>query len=149
MRGLGRIFKRGSVYWISYYHRGQEYRESSESENESQARKLLKKRLGEIGSGKLIGPVEERVSFEEMTEDLRTDYRVNKRKAAEIIEYPIKHLKKSFALDKAIDLTTDRIKAHIARRQGEGAKNATINRELAALKRMFELQLIGVETGNR
>src|SRR6266498_1330686 len=139
MRGLGRIFKRGSVYWIAYYHRGKEYRESSESESESQARKLLKKRLGEMGSGKLIGPVEERVTFEEMTEDLLRDYQVNKRKAVKIIEYPIKHLRKSFALDKALDLTTDRINAHIARRQQEGAKNATINRELAALKRMFSL----------
>ena len=139
MRGLGRIFKRGSVYWISYYHRGKEYRESSESESESQARKLLKKRLGEMGSGKLIGPVEERVTFEEMTEDLLRDYQVNKRKAVKIIEYPIKHLRKSFALDKAIDLTTDRINTHIERRQQEGAKNATINRELAALKRMFSL----------
>ena len=139
MRGLGRIFKRGSVYWISYYHRGNEYRESSESESESQARKLLKKRLGEIGSGKLIGPVEERVTFEEMTEDLLRDYRVNKRKAITTIEYPIKHLRESFALNKALDLTTDRINAHISRRQEEGAKNATINRELAALKRMFSL----------
>jgi integrase len=139
MRGLGRIFKRGSVYWIAYYHRGKEYRESSESESESQARKLLKKRLGEMGSGKLIGPVEERVTFEEMIEDLLRDYQVNKRKAVKIIEYPIKHLRKSFALDKALDLTTDRINAHIARRQQEGAKNATINRELAALKRMFSL----------
>jgi integrase len=141
MRGLGRIFKRGSVYWISYYHRGKEYRESCESESESQARKLLKKRLGEMGSGKLIGPVEERVTFEEMTEDLLRDYQVNKRKAVKIIEYPIKHLRKSFAFDKALDLTTDRINAHIARRQQEGAKNATINRELAALKRMFSLAL--------
>jgi integrase len=92
-----------------------------------------------MGSGKLIGPVEERVTFEEMTEDLLRDYQVNKRKAVKIIEYPIKHLRKSFALDKALDLTTDRINAHIARRQQEGAKNATINRELAALKRMFSL----------
>jgi integrase len=40
---------------------------------------------------------------------------------------------------KALDLTSDRINTHIARRQQEGAKNATINRELAALKRMFSL----------
>jgi integrase len=139
MRGLGRIFKRGSVYWIAYYHRGKEYRESSESESESQAKKLLKKRLGEIGTGKLIGPTEERVTFEELTEGLLRDYQVNKRKAVKIIEYPIKHLKVSFGLYKAFDLTTDRINAHIARRQQEGAKNATINRELAALKRMFSL----------
>jgi integrase len=139
MRGLGRIFKRGSVYWVAYWHRGKEYRESSESESESQARKLLKKRLGEMGSGKLVGPIEEKVTFEEIAEDLLRDYEVNKRKAVKIVQYPIKHLRKSFALDKALDITTDRINAHIARRQEEGAKNATINRELAALKRMFSL----------
>ena len=44
MRGMGRIFKRGPVYWIAYSYRGKEYRESSRSETESQARKLLKKR---------------------------------------------------------------------------------------------------------
>jgi integrase len=92
-------------------------------------------------SPKLIGPVEERVTFEEMTEDLLRDYQVNKRKAVKIIQYPIKHLRQSFALDKALDVTTDRINTHIARRQQEGAKNATINRELAALKRMFSLAL--------
>jgi integrase len=74
-----------------------------------------------------------------LTEDLVRDYAVNKRKAVKIIEYPIKHLRKSFAVSKALDVTTDRINAHIARRQQEGAKNATINRELAALKRMFSL----------
>ncbi len=139
MRGLGRVFKRGSVWWIAYYHRGKEHRESSESDRETTAKKLLKKRLGEIGMGKVVGPVEERVTFEELSEDLLRDYQVNKRKAAKIIQYPIKHLKNSFTLYKARDLTTDRINGHIARRQQEGAKNATINRELAALKRMFSL----------
>ncbi len=38
-----------------------------------------------------------------------------------------------------IGITTDRIKAYILQRQEEGAENATINRELAALKRMFNL----------
>ncbi|MDH3444438.1 MAG: site-specific integrase, partial [Deltaproteobacteria bacterium] len=139
MRGLGRVFKRGAVWWIAYYHRGEEHRESSESESETQAKKLLKKRLGEIGNGKLVGPVAERVTFEEMGEDLLRDYEVNGRKARKIIEYPIKHLRDSFAMYKAVDLTTGRINAHISRRQSQGAKNATINRELAALKRMFSL----------
>jgi integrase len=139
MRGMGRIFMRGGIAWIAYCYRGKEYRESSESASTSQARKLLKKRLGEIGAGKLIGPIEERVTFEELADDLLRDYNVNKRKAVKTIEYPIKHLRKSFDRSKALDLTTDRINAHIERRQTEGAKNATINRELAALKRMFSL----------
>jgi hypothetical protein len=96
MRGMGRIFKRGGIAWIAYCDRGKEYRESSESPSMSQARKLLKKRLGEIGSGKLVGPIEERVTFEELAGDLVRDYTVNKRKAVKIIEYPIKHLRKNY-----------------------------------------------------
>jgi integrase len=139
MRGLGRIFKRGSIWWVAYWHRGEEIRESSNSDREVQAKRLLRKRLGEIGSGKLIGPAEERVTFEELAADLVRDYTVNKRKAVKTIEYPIKHLRNTFQRYRAVDLTTDRINAHVERRQHEQAKNATINRELAALKRMFSL----------
>jgi integrase len=137
MRGLGRLFKRGSVYWIAYSYRGKEFRESSHSENEAQAHRLLKKRIGEMGRGRLIGPVEERVTFDDMAAALIRDYQVNGRKALSAI----RHLKRSFGLDKALDITTDRINNHIARRQGEGASNATINREIAALKRMFSLTI--------
>ncbi len=58
MRGMGRVFKRGSVYWVAYYHRGKEYRESTHCENENQARRLLKRRLGVTSRGHLIGPSE-------------------------------------------------------------------------------------------
>jgi hypothetical protein len=40
---------------------------------------------------------------------------------------------------RACDLTTDRITAYVAAHQAAMAANATINRELAALKRMFRL----------
>ena len=139
MRGLGRIFQRGSTWWIGYSHRGKEYRESSHSKKETQAKSLLKKRMGEIGLGKLIGPTEERVTFHEIAEDLRRDYRVNARRSQSAIEFPIHHLEESFEGDSALDIKTDRVKTHISRRQAEGASNATINRELAALKRMFSL----------
>ncbi len=38
-----------------------------------------------------------------------------------------------------MDITTDRIRSYILQRQEEDAENGTINRELAALKRMFHL----------
>jgi hypothetical protein len=65
IRGMGRVFKRGSVYWIAYSHRNQEYRESAYSESEVAARKLLKKRIGEPGTGQFIGLNEERLTFED------------------------------------------------------------------------------------
>src|SRR4030095_14065047 len=47
IRGMGRVYARNRVYWIAFYHRGRQIRESSGSEKEAVARKLLKRRLGE------------------------------------------------------------------------------------------------------
>ena len=46
-------------------------------------------------------------------------------------------------------MTTDRITGYVAARQAEGAANATINRELAALKRMFRLGEIAGKVAQR
>ena len=81
MRGMGRIYKRGGTYWLQYSHRGQVYRESSHSDRETVARKLLKKRLGEIGIQKFIGPTEERITFEDLAAALLTDYEINAKRS--------------------------------------------------------------------
>ena len=139
MRGMGRVFKRGSAWWVGYYHRGKEFRESTGSESEAQARRLLKKRLGEIGRGRLIGPVEEKVTFEEMAEDLLRDYETNGKRSVRSAKLSVSHLRGFFGLDRALDITTDRVRAYISGRQEDGASNGSINRELAGLKRMFSL----------
>lgn len=142
MNGMGRIFKRGEVYWIAYSHRGKEYRESTRAtctKGERLAGKRLKKRLGEIGRGQLIGPQEERVAFEDMAKDLERDYTINGKRSAETLGYQLRHLRRGFALMRAVDITTDRVRAYVTDRQQEGAANATINRELAALGRAFTL----------
>jgi integrase len=145
MRGLGRIFPRGSTWWIGYYHRGKEYRESSKSDIESQAKKLLKKRLGEIGRGRLLGPTEERVTFEQLKADLLRDYETNGKRSLASVKLSIRHLDEYFSGDRALDITTDRVRGYIAQRQSEKASNGSINRELSALKRMFSL---AVQAGN-
>lgn len=150
MNGAGRIYRRkkkkpnGTVfelpaYWIAYYFRGKEFRESSHSESEVVAGRLLRKRLGEVGRGKLVGPIEERVTFEQMADDLYRDYEINGKRSVASVELSRSHLKKCFALSRAVDISTDKVRAYISRRQNEGASNASINRELAALKRMFTL----------
>jgi integrase len=136
---MGRVFKRGSVYWIAYYHRGKEFRESSYSDSEKEALRLLKRRIGEVGTGRFTGVREERVAFDELAMGLLTDYQVNKRRSLRSARLSISHLRGFFGRERAIDIATDRIKAYAAKRQQEGAANASINRELAALKRMFSL----------
>ena len=45
----------GQVYWLKYYRNGKPYYECSKSTKETDAKKLLKKREGEISKGKLPG----------------------------------------------------------------------------------------------
>jgi integrase len=139
MRGLGRIFKRGSVYWIAYYHRGHRYRESSHSESESQARRLLKQRLGEITAGRFIGPSEDRLTFDALVADLENDYKANNRRSLETVRFHVTRLQRFFGFDRAVDITPDRVKAYQVQRLDEEASRATINREVACLGRMLSL----------
>jgi len=80
---MGSIYKRGEVYWVKYYRNGKSYRETSKSTKESEAKRLLKKREGEISQGKIPGIVFEKVTFNELAEDYLQDYRINGRKSLE------------------------------------------------------------------
>ena len=52
---MGSIYKRGAVFWLKYYKNGKPYRESAKTEKETEAKRLLKMREGEIsGSGVLV-----------------------------------------------------------------------------------------------
>jgi hypothetical protein len=69
------------------------------------------------------------------------DYQLNGRRSLRSARLSVTHLRKFFGFDRAIGITTDRIKAYAADRQKAKAANASINRELAALKRIFSLAL--------
>lgn len=138
-RGLGRVYRRGRVWWIQYSFRGEVYRESSGSSNRVDAVKLLRRRLEEMGRGRLIGPDVERTTFQDLAQMLLNDYRANGKRSLPRIEDAVNHLGDTFAKARALEITTDRIIAYSAARQEAGAANATINRELSALRRMFRL----------
>jgi len=139
MRRIGRVFKRGSMWWIAYYFQGKQYRESSQSESESKAWKLLKERVGEIGQGLLIGPIQEKVTFQELAQDLLTDYEIRGLRSLRSAKLSVTHLRAFFGFNKAIQIKAPRVRMYVKKRQDEGASNGSINRELAALKRMFSL----------
>ena len=138
-RGLGSTYQRGKVWWFQYYRNGKAYRESSNSTKENDARKLLKRKLGEIVLGMFIEPSSEKITLKQITDDLLTDYRVNGKRSLSRMQNSTNHLRTYFIDDKVLSITTDRIRSYISHRQAEGAVNATINRELAALKRSFTL----------
>ena len=136
---MGSIYKRGKVYWIQYYRNGKPYRESTKGRKESDAKRLLKKREGEISEGKLPGIYFDRVKFDELAEGFLRDYRINNRKSLVRAERSTGHLKRYFEGYRVPYINSPKIEGYIESRLDEGAANATINRELSALKRMLNL----------
>jgi integrase len=136
---MGSVYKRGNTYWIQYYRHGKPYRESTKSKKEADAKRLLRKREGEISEGKLPGIYFDRVTFDELAEDFLRDYRINQRKSLARAERSTGHLKRYFEGYSAPNINSPRIGAYIESRLKEGAANATINRELSALKRMLNI----------
>jgi integrase len=133
--------KEGKIWWIKYYLNGQPFRESANTTKESEARRKLRLREGHIAEGKFQGLRAEKMSFDELAQDLINDYKLNGRKSLERVECSLKHLSPYFSHMKAPNITTDHIQRYIIKRQENGASNGTINRELSALQRMFTIGL--------
>ena len=93
---MGSIYRRGNIFWIKYYRNGRALRESTKSKKEADAKRLLKKREGEISSGKLPGIYFDKVLFDELAEDFLIDYRINQKKSLLRAENSVNHLKKAF-----------------------------------------------------
>lgn len=136
---MGSIYKRGSIFWIKYYRQGRPYRESSHSDLITYAQRLLRKREGEIAEGKQPGIYFDRVTFDELAQDFITDYRINGKDTLSQAERFVNSLSESFKGMKVVNIGTDKIKDYIDKGMREGMANASINREPAALKRMFHL----------
>jgi len=144
---MGSIYKQhnqktgweGDTWWIKYYRNGKCYRESTESNKKGVAEKLLKLREGQIVEGRFVGLKVEKTLFSDLADDFITDYQVNARKSIARARRSVSKLKVHFDGFKANDITTAEIKKYINERKEQDASNATINRELAALKRMFRL----------
>jgi integrase len=165
---MGQLRKRGGVWWVRYYRSGKRYEESSGSEKKQAAIDLLRIREGDITKGVPVSAKIGRLRFEEAAADVVNDYRANGKRSLRVVERRItKHLTPFFGGRKMSSITTADVRAYVASRQtettithkaytitrkdgsplevparervSEGASNAEINRELAILKRIFNL----------
>jgi integrase len=136
----GSIYPRGGVYWIKFYRRGKPVRESSHSDSYGDAERLLKRRQGEVVSGKFTGLEPERIRLKQLFDEVVEDYRLNERSSLGHLERRLKlHLRGAFAEIRAAEFGTSHVKKYKTDRRREGASNASINRELAIVKRAFHL----------
>ncbi|HXK09296.1 MAG TPA: tyrosine-type recombinase/integrase [Vicinamibacteria bacterium] len=102
--------------------------------------RLLKKRLAEMGSGRLVGPDPEKVTLADLRQMLVDDYGLKGNRTTARAEQSMAHVTEHFGEQaKALDVTADGLVAYARRRREAGAASATVKNELAALRRAFNL----------
>ncbi|MGD0777887.1 MAG: site-specific integrase [Candidatus Solibacter sp.] len=137
---FGSIYQRGKTFWIKYSAKGQIFRESSHSKDAADAERLLKRRVGEVAFGKFSGLAHERVTLNELFDDLVTDYKVNRRKTLSHLLSRLRlHLRPAFGKVRANVLSTAQLKRYMAARLEAEAAPATVNRELEFVERALRL----------
>jgi len=152
-------------WWLKYYDNGKPLYENSKCTMKTDADRLLKQREGDIAKDKVPGIYFDRVLIDELAEDYLRNYRLKKKDIKGAMR-KVGHVKKHFKGHRVTRITTPLIQGYIENRMKwkckkcnhsfdydgydqcpkcesedlkKGAANATINRELAALKAMLRL----------
>ena len=111
------------------------------------AEKRLPKRLGEKAIGRLPASEVAKLRYEDLRNSFLLNYEMQERKSlshdgeGKPSPSSVKHLDKFFEGARVNMITADEVRRFVLARQNAGATNGTINRALAALKRMFKLAI--------
>ncbi|MBN2370555.1 MAG: hypothetical protein JXO72_08710, partial [Vicinamibacteria bacterium] len=126
------------TWWLAYRISGKLIRESTRTTVKAQAERILRQKLEAAGTGRL-GPEAHRTTIATLERILADDYDVNGRDATRVTA-KFKNLRSFFGDDcPARGITTDRLVGYQKVRRENGAACATINRDMAALRRAFRL----------
>ena len=127
------------TWWMTYSVGGRRVRESTGTADRKAALDVLALRKASVAKGETIPQSARKLTFERLCELIRDDYKENGRRSPHTLEGVLKRLTKHFAGWKASEITTDAVMSYRTKRIDSGQKPATINRELAALRRCFTL----------
>lgn len=141
---MGLVYRQaGRKNWmLKYYRDGVPIVESARTTEKKQAEKTLKLREAAVVEGKRINPKGARLTFTEACADVRNDYVTNARRSLEHVERRARlHLLPVFGASRLTDISTQHIRAYSTARLDAGASAASVNRELAIIKRTFTLAM--------
>jgi integrase len=144
-RGTGRLFLRGTTWWCQYYFHGQQIRASCETNDEKKAGKFLKKKVAEVLTGTHIDA--RNLRYADLRAAYLLDYQTNMRKSlhrdkqGNVYLDAVKRLDDFFPSYRAHEIDASVIRQFHADQQAKQLSNASINRSVSALRRMFHLAL--------
>jgi integrase len=140
MRGDGSIYKRGNIWWMSFYRDGRQVLMSCKTESEHQARIKLRNVM-RMQDDEFAEPRYRRVTVGELITNLLDHYEIEKKDDFRVdtkSRWDL-HLKPRFEKFKAYLFNSTIQKKYRLERLAEGASNTTINRELQVIRKAFYL----------
>lgn len=145
---MARIYRRPETdLWYAEYKvpgKPRPVRESTGTADEAAAKRFLEARIRETGRARVVGPSAERAKFKDLEKLITDDYRLKGRRSISDLENSLRHLRAVFQHYRAVDISAPAITAYASDRLAANAAPGSINRELAALRRMMRL---GVKHG--
>src|SRR5207302_3968137 len=106
----------------------------------AKAERLLAKREAELGvPGAFTAPASRRTRYDDLAAMVVDDYAMNGRKSTRQMRSMLTHLAAAYGGQRALTLTADRLTRYVVDRLAAGAARATVQNELAALRRAFRL----------
>ncbi len=139
---MGMIFrqKRRQNWMMKYYRDGRPIVESSGTDDKTEAKKTLRSRETDIDKGLPMSAQVGKLRFAEARTDIERNYKFKGNSTTADLQRRITlHLEPVFGGRRMSTITSPEITAYVDSRLDEDASHAQINRELAALKRMFTL----------
>jgi integrase len=139
-RGFGHLYRRGRTWWIKWSDaNGRRHFRSSGSRDRGVAAAMLRDHVAQRDRGMPVLPDPRRVSVDMLLDGLLAEYRTNGRRSVGRAELSCAHLLRYFGGRSAAGVTGADITRYADLRLKEKAAPATVNRELAALRRAYRL----------
>ena len=122
MRGDGSLFRRGNVWWVSYYRDGRKIRESLKTTDEGKAERRAKKLRDAVTAGKLPLPDERRVTVGQLLDDLLVDLELRGAASLGTVRSHLKPVREAFALRRASEMDTSDVQRYQRERLASAAR---------------------------
>jgi integrase len=139
-KGSDGVVRESAIWWVRFRQHGKTVRQSTETADERKAKAFLREREGKVALDIPVSPKGDRLTLDDAAKMMRDDYTANGRKSSATLEYPLAHVLAHFGGTRRLGrITTGDVERYKAARLDAGAARATVNRELAALRRMGSL----------
>ena len=137
--GFGSIYRRGGRWAVEFWKAGVQHRESARTTSEQEAIAHLRRRVEESNQGRYVSARAERLTVADLLKLVTTDYAAAGNRSARTLKYRVAALASELGHLRATKVSASAVEAYKAKRLSDGKAKATINRELACLRRAYKL----------